>query len=225
MGLTENTFCLEVRGDFACFTRPELKVERVSYDVITPGAARNIFQAILWKPAMDWVIERIEVLNPIKLINLRRNELASRISVGTVKPAMNAGHGNLGVYIEEDRQQRAGLLLRDVAYRLHAHLVLTPKAGAGDTPQKFSEMFRRRASAGQCINQPYLGTREFSCAFRLIETMAGEPPPQPINQSLGLLLYDLDYTTPSAPQPVFFRAQLKDGVLDVPAPDSTELLR
>src|SRR4030066_194778 len=142
-------FCLEIRGDFACFTRPEMKVERVSYDVITPSAARAIFEAILWKPAIRWQVRKIEVLRPIRWINLRRNEVASVVSTRNVETAMRNGTGDLGLYIEEDRQQRAGLFLRDVAYRVHADLEVLPNAAPDNTPMKFQEMFERRASRGQ----------------------------------------------------------------------------
>ncbi|MBL4827684.1 MAG: type I-C CRISPR-associated protein Cas5, partial [Spongiibacteraceae bacterium] len=151
-------FCLEVTGDFACFTRPEMKVERVSYDVITPSAARSIFEAILWKPAIEWHIHKIEVLKPVSWINLRRNEVGAVLSTANIKKAMNGG-GDPALYIEDERQQRAGLFLRDVAYRLHASFSLTDKAGPHDNDGKFSETFKRRAKKGQCINQPYLGCR------------------------------------------------------------------
>ena len=124
-------YCLEVRGDFACFTRPEMKVERVSYDLITPSAARAVFEAILWKPAIRWRVRRIEVLRPIRWINLRRNEVASVVSTRNVETAMRAGSGDLGLYIEDERQQRAGLFLRDVAYRLHAELIAASRRAAG----------------------------------------------------------------------------------------------
>ena len=214
--------CLEVSGDFACFTRPEMKVERVSYDVITPSSARAIFEAVLWKPAIRWRVEKIEVLNPIRWINLRRNE------VGKVIPKVNpktltASGKSLGLNIEDERQQRAGLFLRDVKYRLHASFEMTDRAGEGDTPTKFAEMFKRRAGKGQCFNQPYLGCREFSCAFRLVKSMDDEPAPIAETRALGWMLYDMDYSDPNDPKPLFFRAELKHGVVDVPAFDSEEV--
>ncbi len=208
-------YCLEVMGEFACFTRPEMKVERVSYDMITPSAARAVFESILWKPAMRWRVEKIEILKPVQWINLRRNEVASVVSTRNVQTAMKNGSGNLGIYIEEDRQQRAGLFLRDVAYRLHASFEVLPKAGEDNTPAKFHEMFIRRASKGQCINQPYLGCREFACEFRLIEAPEEETPPLNQDMELGWMLYDMDYTDPAQPQPQFFRASVKQGVLDL----------
>ncbi|SFU44403.1 CRISPR-associated protein, Cas5d family [Nitrosomonas eutropha] len=232
------TYCLEVSGDFACFTRPEMKVERVSYDVMTPSAARAVFEAILWKPAIQWHITKIEVLNPIKWINLRRNEVGAVISTRNVQTAMNSGSGDLGLYIEDVRQQRAGLFLRDVAYRIHAHfgmrdasqrkhhyphLVKHPIndpeerqiADAANTPAKFLAMFERRVAKGQCVNQPYLGCREFSASFRLIEDISAEPSPITETRDLGWMLYDMNYSDPVSPNPRFFRAEMKNGGLDL----------
>ena len=209
-----NTFCLEVSGPFACFTRPEMKVERVSYDVITPSAARSVFEAILWKPQIRWRITRIEVLNPIHWINLRRNEVGAVVSTRNVQQAMNAGSGNLGLYIEDERQQRAGLFLRDVAYRLHAELTLGPNAK--DPLVKYTEMFARRAAKGQCVNQPYLGCREFAADFRLVADPAAERLAIDETRDLGWMLHDLDFTNPSDPLPRFFRAEMNSGVILVP---------
>ncbi|MCL7419497.1 MAG: type I-C CRISPR-associated protein Cas5c [Methylobacter sp.] len=209
------TFCLEVGGPFACFTRPEMKVERVSYDVITPSAARAVFEAILWKPAIRWQIRKIEVLKPIRWINLRRNEVASIISGSKVKTAMNKGSGDLGIFIEEERQQRAGLFLRDVCYRLHADFDMLDNTPANN-PVKFSEMFRRRAEKGQCFNQPYLGTREFAADFKLIDK--NEPLIQALEETreLGWMLYDMDFSDPDNPTPRFFQARMHSGVIDIP---------
>lgn len=214
------TYCLEVRGDFACFTRPEMKVERVSYDVITPSAARAVFESILWKPALTWRVTKIEVLNPIRWINLRRNEV-SKI----------AGAKD-GFCIDDDgvRQQRAGLFLRDVAYRLHAvfemdrdpakhrgqFLHLSKFGGEdGNTPAKFHEMFLRRAAKGQCINQPYLGCREFACDFRLVTDSAAGPPAIDETRDLGWMLHDMDFVNLADPKPKFFRAEMKAGVINL----------
>lgn len=216
------SYCLEVTGDFACFTRPEMKVERVSYDVITPSAARAVFEAVLWKPAIRWRIRKIEVLKPIRWISLRRNEVGAVVPVGSVKSAMNKGTGDLALYIEDERQQRAGLFLRDVAYRLHADLEVLPMAGANNPPAKFREMFERRAGKGQCVNQPYLGCREFACDFRLV---GGDQAAVPIDESrdLGWMLHDMDFANLADPKPRFFRAELKSGVLVVPDADSSEV--
>lgn len=216
-------FCIEVSGDFACFTRPEMKVERVSYDVITPSAARAVFEAILWKPAIEWNINRIEVLKPIKWINLRRNEVGAVASARNAQAAMKKGAGLLGIYADEERQQRAGLLLKNVGYRLHGEFRMTEKAGPQDSAAKFAEMFRRRAEKGQCFNQPYLGCREFSCDFSLVDESAPVSEAIPENRSLGWMLYDLDYSNPKAPIPLFFNAKMENGVIDVPAKNSSEV--
>lgn len=213
------TYCLEVRGDFACFTRPEMKVERVSYDVITPSAARAVFEGILWKPALTWRVTKIEVLNPIRWINLRRNEVG-----GLASP------GKDSIVIEDERQQRAGLFLRDVAYRLHASFEMNrdpakhrgqfphlSKFGGedGNTLAKFHEMFLRRAAKGQCINQPYLGCREFACDFRLVGDPAAGPEPIAENRDLGWMLHDMDFANLKDPQPKFFLAVMEGGVIDL----------
>ena len=215
-------FCLEVSGEFACFTRPEMKVERVSYDVITPSAARAIFEAILWKPAIEWHITEIEVLNPIKWMNLRRNEVESVTSFRSAKTAMKEGSGLLGIYADEQRQQRASLLLKDVRYRIHGQFTMTERAGPQDSAAKFADMFRRRAKKGQCFNQPYLGCREFSCDFALADEEDGVPAITE-NRDLGFMLYDLDYSDPAAPSPLFFRARMDNGRIAVPAKDSEEV--
>jgi CRISPR-associated protein Cas5d len=200
-----------------------MKVERVSYDVMTPSAARACFEAILWKPAIRWHVRKIEVLKPIRWINLRRNEVASVVSTRNVEAAMKAGKGNLGLYIEEDRQQRAGLFLRDVAYRVHADLEFLCERDPEASPAKYQEMFERRAAKGQCVNQPYLGCREFAAAFRLIVDPAAEPVAIAETRDLGFMLHDLDFSTPTDPQPRFFRAQLEQGVVAVPAWNSEEV--
>lgn len=218
-------FCLEVRGDYACFTRPEMKVERVSYDLITPSAARAVFEAILWKPSIRWRIRRIEVLAPVRWISVRRNEVGAVASTRNAQAAMNEGRGQLALYIEDERQQRAGLFLRDVAYRLYADLEMVGD-DARANPGKYLAMFERRAEAGQCVNQPYLGCREFAARFRLVrlqdEARGGWllPPNEPPaldnwSPDLGWMLYDMDFGNSKAPQPTFFRAQVTKGVLDL----------
>lgn len=208
------SFCLEVSGDFACFTRPEMKVERVSYDVITPSAARSVFEAILWKPAIRWEVRRIEVLKPIRWISVRRNEVKSKISVSNVKEAMNGTRQELAMLIEDERTQRASLLLRDVAYRLHADL-LPVGDDARANPAKYREMFQRRAERGQCVNQPYLGCREFAARFRLVTDPASEAPALNESRDLGWMLYDMDFAAVDDPKPRFFRADLQNGVIDL----------
>jgi CRISPR-associated protein Cas5d len=228
----DKEFCLEVWGDFACFTRPELKVERVSYEVITPSAARAIFEAIFWKDAIRWEVTKIEILNPIKWTSIRRNEVGS---VGRL--------GGSCIYIDEidskgklkNRQQRNSLLLKDVRYRIYAKLIFIPvcdrkemkhKPGFDENPGKYNAMFERRARKGQCFNQPYLGTREFSASFRLIEDneeMLSEPIQD--NKNLGLMHYDMDFSNPKNILPMYFRAEMKNGVINVPPFNSSEILR
>ncbi|MEE8058233.1 MAG: type I-C CRISPR-associated protein Cas5c [Pseudomonadales bacterium] len=215
-------FCIEVTGDFACFTRPEMKVERVSYDVITPSAARSIFESILWKPAIEWHIHKIEVLKPVRWINLRRNEVGAVLSVANAKKAMSR-NGDMALYVEDERQQRAGLFLRDVGYRLHASFSMTDKAGVNDNAGKFTQMFKRRAKKGQCINQPYLGCREFSCDFRLVEEGESQDPAIDESRALGWMLYDLDYSNPSDPSPLFYNPTLELGAIRVPDRHSEEV--
>lgn len=206
-------FYLKVWGDYACFTRPEMKVERVSYDVMTPSAARGVLEAICWKPAIRWTVSRIDVLKTIRWCSVRRNEVANVVSTDTVKTVMRGGHAELALYIEDSRQQRAGLILRDVAYVIHAHFEMTDKVGPDDNRAKFEEMFQRRASKGQCMHRPYLGCREFPADFALLDT-----PEQPIAQAkeLGWMLHDMDYAQ-DPPQPRFFKAELANGSVQVPA--------
>ncbi len=223
--MDQKRFVLEVRGDWACFTRPEMKVERVSYDVITPSAGRAVFEAIYYKPAIRWLVRRIEVLAPVRWMNLRRNEVASVVPTRNVQQAMKQGAGELALYVDEDRQQRAALLLRDVAWRLHADLVVRPDRDDPEPTAKFFAMFERRARKGQCVNQPYLGCREFAARWRLVDDPDAETPPIPETRDLGWMLHDLDFTDPTDPQPRFFRAQMTTGVIEVPPFDAQEVAR
>jgi CRISPR-associated protein Cas5d len=209
----QNEVRLRVWGDFACFTRPEMKVERVSYEVMTPSAARGVLEAVLWKPAIRWEVFRIDVLRPVRWVSVRRNEVGSVVPTRAVLAAMGGGGGALGVYVEEERQQRAGLFLRDVEYVIHARFHLTPRAGREDSVAKFADMFRRRASRGQCMMQPYLGCREFAAHFGPVGD--GEAV-VPIDETrdLGWMLHDLDYDGGAAPR--FFEAELNAGSLHVP---------
>jgi len=206
---------LRVWGENACFTRPEMKVERVSYDVMTPSAARGILEAILWRPAICWRVTQIDVLKPVLWESVRRNEVGAVMSTDLAITAMKKGSGQLGMYVEEQRQQRAGLFLRDVAYTIHAYFELTDKAGPEDTTIKFQEMFLRRAERGQCFNQPYLGCREFSACFEPIPHDQPLPEPIPETHDLGWMLHDLDYDG-ETPMPRFFRASLENGRMVIP---------
>ena len=233
----DKEFCLEVWGAYACFTRPELKVERVSYDVITPSAARAIFESIFWKPAIKWQVTKIEVLNPIKWVNLRRNEVGT---VATKNP----------IFIEEKRQQKNSMMLQDVRYRIWAKLEFIPIGKRNETknplvdneeadilrkdenPGKYNAMFERRASKGQCFNQPYLGTRECVASFRLVNYEKEELlAPITDDRDLGIMLYDMDfkningYCDWKTADATFYRAKMENGVIIVPPRDSEEVLR
>ena len=229
-------WCLEVWGEYACFTRPEMKVERVSYDVMTPSAGRAIFDAILWKPAITWHITKIEVLNPIKWIGVRRNEVGK--IAGMPSQAQLEGRSNdaMGLFIEDYRQQRAGLFLRDVRYRIHAWFEFIPPEKrkldnrygpfwadkeeetqyepSDETEAKYAAMFERRAKKGQCFHRPYLGCREFACYFRLVDNAT--PILENVNpdDDLGWMLYDLNYFDPAQPKPEFFRARLENNAVN-----------
>ncbi len=223
----DKEYGLEIWGDYACFTRPELKVERVSYDVITPSAARNIFQAIFWKPAIEWQITRIEIINPIKWISIRRNEVG----------AVGAGNVNAKPIIAtEKRQQKNTLMLRDVRYRIYAKMMYIPprkrknetarKAGADENPKKYQEMFERRASNGQFFTSPYFGTRECSANFRLLEeNYKGGSDILQESRDFGLMLYDMDFSNPNNITPMFYFARMSNGVIEVPDKDSEEVLK
>ena len=214
---------LRVWGERACFTRPEMKVERVSYDVMTPSAARGVLEAVLWKPQMRWVVERIDVLLPIRWDSVRRNEVDRKASVDNVMVVLGGGTARLGIDAEEARQQRAAMILRDVAYVVHAHIALTAKAGPADSLAKYVEMFKRRAAAGQCFHRPYLGTREFAADFDL---PGDDEVPAPIAESrpLGWMLLDIDHAG-GTPTPLFFNATLAAGSIVVPDPSGPEVRR
>ncbi len=214
---------LRVSGEMACFTRPEMKVERVSYDVMTPSAARGILEAIHWKPAIRWVIDRIHVLKPIRFQSIRRNEVGRKAPSGRIRTAMKRGSlEGLHLLVEEDRQQRAATVLVDVDYVIDAHFELTEKADAGDNEGKHLDIFNRRAGRGQCFHQPCLGTREFPARFELVA--AGTPPPRAIDMTrdLGFMLWDIDHQAQGRPS-LFFRARLDKGILHVPQPGSPEI--
>lgn len=226
MEYTDREYCLEVWGDWACFTRPELKVERVSYDVITPSAARAIFEAILFKRyAMRWQVTKIEVLNPIQWTTIRRNE------VGALA-------GKSPIFIEDKRQQKNSLLLKDVRYRIYAKLVFIPvkdrlkeafvkhQPRGDENPMKYYQMFERRASQGQCFTQPYLGCREFVANWKYIVHTDNLELPWAEDRDFGIMLYDMDFEGNSQkPDAMFYRVQMKQGIIMVPDKDSEEILR
>lgn len=214
---------LEVWGDYALFTRPEMKVERTSYDVMTPSAARGLIEAIYWHPGLKWCIDRIQICNPIRFTNIRRNEVKSTISARSASTIMDRGEGALYLSTSEDIQQRAALLLQDVRYVISAHFEMTDRAAPGDNPGKFQDIVKRRINRGQCYHQPYFGCREFPAQFRLCEEIPPCPEELQGSRDLGWMLYDLDYSDPQNIQPRFFRGVLEDGVLTVPPWDSEEV--
>jgi len=208
---------LKVWGDYACFTRPEMKAERVSYDVMTPSAARGILEAIYWKPAIKWVIDRIHVINPIKFDNIRRNEVGvegdagSKIPIGKVTRAIKTNSVPVEIYVEEIRQQRASLVLRNVCYIIEAHFEII--SDEDNNTAKHKEIFERRAEKGQCVHRPYFGCREFPVNFELIKD---DVPKSELlgTVDLGWMLHDIDFKNNM--MPIFFRAQMINGVIDIP---------
>lgn len=216
---------LKVWGDYACFSRPETKVERVSYDVMTPSAARGILDAVHWKPAVRWVVDAIHVLEPIRFQSIRRNEVGHKAPAGKIKSAMKRGDlEGLSQLVDEDRQQRAALVLVRPAYVIEAHFELTGKAGPDDNEGKHLDIFNRRAQRGQCFHQPCLGTREFTAHFEWLDPSAPIPSAWDETRDLGLMLFDIDHQAPGKPS-MFFRAKMEKGVVSVPAPHSPEVLR
>lgn len=214
---------VEVWGDYACFSRPELKTERMSYDVMTPSAARGLLEAIYWHPGLRWVIDRIYVMQPIRFTGIRRNEVKSKISADNVRSAMSGGKQEVYLCTSEDIQQRAATVLQDVRYVIEAHFVMTDQAAPSDNAGKFCDIMRRRLEKGQCYHQPCFGVREFPAQFRLWP--GGEIPTTGETHDMGLMLYDMDYSDLRNITPMFFRAALENGVLNVPAPESPEVLR
>jgi CRISPR-associated protein Cas5d len=207
---------VRVWGDYALFGRPEFKAEHVSYEVMTPSAARGILDSIHWKPAIRWVVDRIHVLRPIRLDTIRRNEVGGKLPYSSLRQAAEGGDDELVLYVDEDRQQRASLVLRDVEYVIDAHFDLTPRAGPDDNAGKHADMMRRRLERGQCMQQPCFGCREFPAYFEPFP--AGQSPPVPEalkgERHLGHMLNDIDFSAGATPE--FFPARLVDGVLDVP---------
>jgi len=207
---------VRVWGEFALFSRPEFVAERVSYDVMTPSAARGILDSIHWKPAIRWVVDRVTVLKPIRFDTLRRNEVGARLPYKLALQGANGRAVELAQFVDEDRQQRASLLLRDVAYVIDAHFVMTRRAGRDDSPAKHVDMVRRRLERGQCFQQPCFGCREFPAYFEPLPADAVMDVPDALRgkRELGWMLHDIDHDDGAVPH--FFRADLIDGVLSVP---------
>ena len=211
---------LEVWGDYACFSRPEMKVERVTYDVITPSAARGMLDAVMWHPGLRWIVDRIQVCRPIRFTNIRRNEVKDVIPFGVASKVMRTGKGELYLATPDSIQQRAAMILKDVHYVIDAHFEMTDKAAPGDNPGKFQEMMRRRVEKGQFYHQPCFGVREFPAHFKLCTQRPPCPEELKGQRDLGWMLLDMDYSDPEDIRPKFFRAIMRDGVIDVPDPRS-----
>ena len=211
---------LEVWGDYACFSRPEMKVERVTYDVITPSAARGMLDAVMWHPGLRWIVDRIQVCCPIRFTNIRRNEVKDVIPFGVASKVMRTGKGELYLATPDSIQQRAAMILKDVHYVIDAHFEMTDKAAPGDNPGKFQEMMRRRVEKGQFYHQPCFGVREFPAHFKLCTQRPPCPEELKGQRDLGWMLLDMDYSDPEDIRPKFFRAIMRDGVIDVPDPRS-----
>ena len=203
---------LEVWGPYALFSRPELKVEKVSYDVPTPSAARGMVEAVYFHPGLRWRIDRIHVLNPISFTSIRRNEILSKISARNVRQAAQGGRQELYLATPQEIVQRSSLLLQDVHYVIEAHFEMTSKAAPSDNPGKFQDIVTRRMERGQCFHTPYFGCREFPVSFR--RWPGGPIPSIDETRDLGLMLYDFDYSDPAAITPTYFRARLEHGVLN-----------
>lgn len=206
---------MEVWGEYALFTRPEMKVERVSYDVMTPSAARGLIEAVYWHPGLRWHIDRIYVLNPIRFTGIRRNEVKSVVSATNARAVMAGGRRRLYIDRSADIQQRAATVLKDVHYVIDAHFTLTNRANETDNPGKFQDMIRRRLDRGQCYHTPYFGCREFPAGFRRFTGGRPETAYPDETKDLGYMLYDMDYSDPKNITPTFFRAKLVNGVLDL----------
>lgn len=222
---------VEVWGEFACYSRPEMKTERVTYDIITPSAARGLLEAIYWHPGLNWSVDKIYVMAPmpqgertaedtedmdtagIKMTSIKRNEVNAVILASKVKSVMTEGKGSLYLNTAAERNQRSSLILQDVHYVLEAHFDMTANASPGDNPGKFQDIMKRRLKKGQCYHQPYFGCREFPAHFR--EWEGGEVPTIPLTKDMGYMLHSMDYSNPADIRPRFFRAQMRDGVLDL----------
>lgn len=207
---------VKVWGDYALFSRPEMKVERCSYDIMTPSAARGIMEAIYWHPGMCWKIDRIHIMKPIRFTSIRRNEVKSKVSANNVLSVYNGAKKELFISSKEEIVQRASLLLKDVEYIIEAHFEMTDKANDSDNPGKFKDIIMRRLKRGECYHTPYFGCREFPVNFCLCEEEEVHSAYEVVEEKdLGFMLYDMDYSEPENIQPMFFRAVMRHGVVDL----------
>ena len=207
---------VRVWGNYALFSRPEMKVERCSYDIMTPSAARGILEAVYWHPGMRWIIDKIHVVNPVSFTSVRRNEVKSKISAGNVLRVYNGADKPLYISSKAEIVQRASLILRNVEYVINAHFEMTEHANESDNPGKFKDIIMRRLRKGECFHMPYFGCREFPANFRLCEEEEIKTAYDDVEEKdLGFMLFDMDYSDPNNIQPMFFRAVMKHGVLDL----------
>lgn len=206
---------IKVWGPYALFSRPEMKVERCSYDVLTPSAARGLLEAIYWHPGLRWCIDKIQVVKPIRFTSVRRNEVKSKVSASNALQVYNGVDKPLYINTKEDIVQRASILLCDVEYVIEAHFEMTEKANATDNPGKFQDIIKRRLKRGECYHMPYFGCREFPANFALCEEEISSYYENEPEKDLGFMLYDMDYTDPNNIQPMFFRAVMKHGTIDL----------
>ncbi|MGN0333523.1 MAG: type I-C CRISPR-associated protein Cas5c [Lachnospiraceae bacterium] len=206
---------IRVWGDYALFSRPEFKTERCTYDVITPSAARGILEAIYWHPGLKWIIDKVYIIKPIRFTSIRRNEVKGKISAGNVLNVMKGGKKDISISSKEEIVQRASILLKDVDYVIEAHFEMTDAANASDNPGKFKDIIMRRLKRGECYHQPYFGCREFPAKFELYEEEEVETAYPGDVRDLGFMLYDMDYSDRNNINPMFFRAKLEDGVLNL----------
>lgn len=211
---------LKLWGNYACFTRPEMKVERVSYDVPTPSAVRGILEAIYWKPSIRWQVDKIHIYKPIRFENIRRNEVGSKIPISNITSAMKKTEKRVELFVEEDRKQRASTVLKDVEYIIEAHIEF--KGAEDQNIGKHLDIFNRRTEKGQAHHQPVFGCREFPANFCPVDGDIPEPEHK-LNKELGFMLYDMDFSKPEDIQPMFFKAKIKDNCLRVPHLDSEEV--
>ena len=213
---------VHVWGDYALFSRPELKVERCSFDMITPSAARGLLESVYWHPGLKWRIDKIYVCKPIRFTSVRRNEIKSKALASSALSVMNGSRKDISISSKKEIVQRAALILKDVDYVIEAHFDMTERANETDNPGKFKDIIMRRLRQGACYHQPYFGCREFPASFGLFEEDEVETAYPGERKDLGVMLYDMEYKDEGQIQPMFFRAILEDGVLNL---ENCEVMR
>ena len=206
---------VRVWGEYALFCRPEMKVERCTYDVMTPSAARGLLESVYWHPGCKWIVDKIYVRKPIRFTSIRRNEVKNKVSGSSALKVMKGGKNDLSIYSKTEIVQRASMILRDVDYVIEAHFEMTDRASDADDSGKFKDIIMRRLRRGECYHQPYFGCREFPANFELYEGDEIDTAYPGERRDLGYMLFDMDYSDLENIQPMFFRAVLENGVLDL----------